>query len=1362
MARPNLRRRLVTASYPVIRGSGGSKGGSGAGRVAQEDPDSLVSRQYAKLIEAISEGEIAGFFDPDHPLRCIALDGTPVENSDDSLNFHDFQVFFLPGTNEQSYLPGFDAAANVTAEGVKVTTTTPWTKRFTTEAIDAIRIDVRFPRLQKQNTTNGDVTGTEVNLLIYIKESANDIGSVFVLVVNDIIRGKASNPYVRSYQINLGGIQAPWDIRVVRVTSDHDETQSIQDDTYIESYSEITYGKLRYPNTAVIGVAINAEQFGNIPSRAYRMKGRIIRVPTNYDPVTRLYATTGPGTTNGTWDGTFKLAYSNNPAWCYYDMATHKRYGLGNFLDDSQVNKFALYPIAQYCDANNARPSGTTNDYGPDGKHGIPDGNGGFEPRFMCNLFLQKREDAMKVLTDMTTIFRGMHYFAEGALQPFQDKPRTPDIQIGPANVISGVFNYSGTGRKARHTAALVSWNDQSNYSKLTPEPYEDADAILKYGYNPIFITNLGCSSQMCARRTGKWALTAERILTDALAFQMGAEGFDLRPGIIAQISDPMRDGADWSGRIKARTSTTLTLDFQVNLEAINAPYRLYVTVYDLAAEANKVVSVEITNAAGPTSVLTFAPWPGAIQMPDVGTLWQIASTNVEPELFRILNVTPKDEATSDVTALQYRDDLYDFIDVDAALDPPGPNPLPNPNYVIPIKPKIFTDGISTANSFVFGSAANRFEQNWLGHRITAPGISAAIVESVESPTALTLSERTLITDPTTTYEFSAIGVKIVALIDLVQGVTRDLHIGWLESEDRWKRGYICAYRYENGNWVNRPESAGTETIIENVIPGIYELSVVVVNRWGKFSTPVLLSVAVAIDNPLEGAIISGLEITGQGNDTTFSGRDVQFDWRVNSPSGADITPDDDANQDSMFRSYVATIYQVDIATGSDLSISASSANKVRNTARGWTEDDVNAWIQIRSGTGFTTGWYQILELDGDAAVLDRDAGTLSSVGGGWRLRLTNSDEDVIQESVDNILHPTYTFTFQNNAACPGRNGYGFHTFKIGIKIRDRFDNESDEAYITVSKRKPLPPIEPCNLVPTIGGVDPSWTNQPDISRAKTNIFKNRAPSVTPHFSSKMANAAAADATHVSITGLTDELVSMWAEAEDVFGLRSTVEGQVSSALFLGTAAPGRVNDVAQVTFMPDGGLAPADNRIHAAHPDSAAQIWYRENDDVTPITNNPADGSALYDDGTGIAITSTAHLITARAYVNGLWSEPFSRTFEKNGGTGDVCIAPSFNPPGGTHSDPSGELPVLPESSGADYIFYTLTNDGSTPDMPTHDGSTPPEPTGDTLRIAEGELIILERGINKIAAIAQKAGLTDSSRSDATYHVIQSGGGTP
>ena len=476
-----------------------------------------------------------------------------------------------------------------------------------------------------------------------------------------------------------------------------------------------------------------------------------------------------------------------------------------------------------------------------------------------------------------------------------------------------------------------------------------------------------------------------------------------------------------------------------------------------------------------------------------------------------------------------------------------------------------------------------------------------------------------------------------------------------------------------NGNWVTKTETPAAEEIIESVIPGEYDVSVVAINRFGKASAQSSASVLVDTTNPLAGATVTGLEIAGQGSVTDYSTADVQFAWRINSPANAaQALGGDDARFDPFFEAFLVTI--------------------------------------------------------------------------------CNADTGAVIQAMIPVTQPTYDFTLDKNKNTTA----GPHPrYKIGVAILDKFKNVSAEAFLTVNKLAPLPPVTPDNLIPTIGGANPQWTNQPDVSRKQNNIYMDIAPDSLN--AGNLVAVTAADSSQKAIDGITTALGSQrafWVQAEDVFGLKSTL-------LFLGYVVPGRVNDIAEVTFHPDGGALESatspDNLVQLTHPDPDAQIWFRVDSTDLP-SNNPADGSVLYFDGL-IGINDPTASVIAAAFVRGLWGPATTREFTTNtggggGGGSDAAVSPSFDPPSGTYYDESGEKDITAISPAADNLFYTT--DGTTP---AQEGSL--NPTGTTLKVTGDTLnLTLSRGPHTIKVFAHKTGFLDSTVSTGSYRVIQSIGG--
>lgn len=501
----------------------GAKGGSKKQRPPREAPDSLVSIAYARLIDLISEGEIEGLV---NGAASIYLDETPSDS------FPDFRWEQRTGTQDQSYLAGFPQVENEISLGIELRSDAPWVRSITNLDLSAVRINFALPRLARQNTENGDTNGYRIEYAIDVAEGAGP----FVEVLKGAFDGKTAGGYERSVRVDLEGRPAGgWRVRVRRLTP-NSASSAIADTTNLKSITEIIDAKFRYPNSALVGVSFDAETFGgSVPRRGYHMRGRIVRVPSNYDPATRTYT--------GVWDGTFKPAYSNNPAWVYYDLLLHPRYGLGDRVDATQVDKWGLYQIARYCDEL------------------VPDGKGGMEPRFVCNLYLQKRADAYKTLQDIAAIFRGITYWGAGQAFVSADMPADPVYTYTNGNVIGGKFSYKGSKRSTRYSAALVSWNDPADMYRAKVEYVQDEDAVARFGVQTTEIMALGCTSQGQAQRAGKWALLTNLLETETVSFSVGLDGIRARPGQIIRVADNDRAGRRIGGRVSAATRSVITVD---------------------------------------------------------------------------------------------------------------------------------------------------------------------------------------------------------------------------------------------------------------------------------------------------------------------------------------------------------------------------------------------------------------------------------------------------------------------------------------------------------------------------------------------------------------------------------------------------------------------------------------------------------------------------------------------------------------------------------------------------------------------------------------------------------------------------------
>lgn len=656
----------------------GAKGG-GSQRTPVESPDSLRSIAYFRILDAISEGEIGGLV---NGLQSIYLDETPLANTDGSLNFQGVHVEQRTGSQDQDYIPGYAAVENEISVGVELKQVTPWVRSLTNVQLSAVRITISVPALSKANTSNGDINGYSVAYKIEVQTD----GGTYQLAYQGAITGKTTTKYQRSHRIDLPSATAGWNVRVTRTTPNANSS-SIADITTIDSYTEVIDAKLRYPNTALVAISGDASQFSNIPSRGYDMWGRIIQVPSNYDPGTRSYI--------GVWDGSFKPAWTDNPAWIYYDLATHPRYGLGHLIDASQVNKWDLYRIAQYCDQL------------------VPDGKGGQEPRFTCNVFLQSQSDAYKLLSDLASIFRGMSFWTGGAIGVSADIPTDPDYVYSAANVIDGKFTYSASARKTRYTVVQVTWNDPIDFYRAKVETVQNDAGMARYGLQATSITAFGCTSQGQAQRAGQWLLLTSQMETDTVTFKVGLDGAVAAPGQIIRLQDPARAGKRQAGRISIATKSVVTVDRAP--DAVVVGDSLTVMLPSGVSETRTVNGIDGRN-------LTVSPMFS--ELPEPEAVWTVESATLVNQLFRVISVT-EDKSSADlafsVTAAQHYPGKFDAIDHGTIIQPPPISELPSslqapPTDVVLSSHVVTMQGIATnvmTISWAPASGAAFYQVEW-------------------------------------------------------------------------------------------------------------------------------------------------------------------------------------------------------------------------------------------------------------------------------------------------------------------------------------------------------------------------------------------------------------------------------------------------------------------------------------------------------------------------------------------------------------------------------------------------------------------------------------------------------------------------
>ena len=603
----------------------GEKAGSKKARQAVVAPDSAQSKTYIKILYGLSEGKIKGL---SHGFQSIYLDDTPLHDANGNSNFENITVDTRLGTNDQDYIEGFPDISSETAIGVELKSASPWVKAFTNLDMDAVRVRLKWGPLREQNQENGDVNGITIQYAIDVQTD----GGTWTEVLNTQVTDKTSANYERSHRIDLPKASKGWQIRVRRITPNA-TSEFISDKMYVEAVTEVIDAKLRYPNTALLGLQYDAETFSNVAKVAVECDGIEILVPTNYNPETRQYL--------GLWNGTFKRAYTNNPAWHFYDACITKRYALGDRINSSMIDKWSIYRLAQYCDQL------------------VPDGSGGEEPRFTLNVYEQSQEDAWTVLSKMAGVFRAFIYWDGKSIVCDADVPQDTYFTYTSANVIDGLFEYSGTRARDRHTVAKVAWDNPKNRYKTEYIPVRDEPAISRLGIRIADISAWGCTSEGQAQRAGLWALKSEQYETRTVTFKVGLDGYIPLPGKVIEIADPIFAGRANGGRI-SKVSTDLR---QITLDRDNvvckAGDRLVVNGEDGKAQARVVQSINgrvVTVVAAFDSV---APQ----------NVWVIDAQDLATMKFRVVSITQDESHQFTITGLQYNPAKYDAIDFGAVID---------------------------------------------------------------------------------------------------------------------------------------------------------------------------------------------------------------------------------------------------------------------------------------------------------------------------------------------------------------------------------------------------------------------------------------------------------------------------------------------------------------------------------------------------------------------------------------------------------------------------------------------------------------------------------------------------------------------
>ncbi|GCG03935.1 phage host specificity protein [Escherichia coli] len=603
--------------------------GSSKGHTPREAKDNLKSTQLLSVIDAISEGPVEG---PVDGLKSVLLNSTPVLDSEGNTNISGVTVVFRAGEQEQTPPEGFESSGSETVLGTEVKYDTPITRTITSANIDRLRFTFGVQALV-ETTSKGDRNPSEVRLLVQIQRNGG-----WVTEKDITIKGKTTSQYLAS--VVVGNLPPrPFNIRMRRMTPDS-TTDQLQNKTLWSSYTEIIDVKQCYPNTALVGVQVDSEQFGSQQvSRNYHLRGRILQVPSNYNPQTRQYS--------GIWDGTLKPAYSNNMAWCLWDMLTHPRYGMGKRLGAADVDKWALYVIGQNCDQS------------------VPDGFGGTEPRITCNAYLTTQRKAWDVLSDFCSAMRCMPVWNGQTLTFVQDRPSDKVWTYNRSNVVmpddGAPFRYSFSALKDRHNAVEVNWIDPNNGWETATELVEDTQAIARYGRNVTKMDAFGCTSRGQAHRAGLWLIKTELLETQTVDFSVGAEGLRHVPGDVIEICDDDYAGISIGGRVLAVNSQTrtLTLDREITLPSSGT------TLISLVDGSGNPVSVEVQSVTDGVKVKVSRVPDGVAEY----SVWGLKLPTLRQRLFRCVSIRENDDGTYAITAVQHVPEKEAIVDNGAHFD---------------------------------------------------------------------------------------------------------------------------------------------------------------------------------------------------------------------------------------------------------------------------------------------------------------------------------------------------------------------------------------------------------------------------------------------------------------------------------------------------------------------------------------------------------------------------------------------------------------------------------------------------------------------------------------------------------------------
>ncbi|WP_240017380.1 phage tail tip fiber protein [Klebsiella pneumoniae] len=634
----------------LIAGAGGKKS-SGSSRTPVEADDTVNSRAMASILDLLGEGVVGGLI---NGAKSIFIDGVALENEDGSFNYSGVTWDFRDGSQDQSPMSGFDFVETPKAVNTQLKTTNAVTVAIDNDDADRVRVIMKFPSLRSIDKKTGDTNGTSVQFKFQL---ANGNGSFYDVIAagessSDVtLTAKKTGVYYRSYEIQLPKPGRAYKVRVLRLSADSND-QYLFNDTWVDSIGEIVDTPMNYPNSVLVGLKVNSEQFGSsMPSRSYLIRGLKIRVPSNYDENTNTY--------NGVWDGTFKLLSSSNPAWILFDLLTNARYGLGKFVSESMIDLGQLYQIGRYCDEE------------------VDDGFGGKEKRFAINTQITSRQDAYRLVQDIAGAFRGMVFWAGGMVNIMQDSPSDPVMLFTNANVKDGLFTYKGSARKDRPSVALITYNNKQDGYKQNVEYVEDQEAMARYGERKTEAVAFGCTSRGQAHRVGLWLLYTARMESDMITFTAGLDASFLMPGETVLIQNKYRAGKRNSGRIVSFTKNSITLDAPVSLKKSGSFIRII-------NQEGKIVERDINETGDNITKVTFKTALATADQPVANGVWTITEPDLVPMRARVVAIAQGETPGSfDITVVQNNASKYQAIDNGAALVPENTTVL-DPTYSKP------------------------------------------------------------------------------------------------------------------------------------------------------------------------------------------------------------------------------------------------------------------------------------------------------------------------------------------------------------------------------------------------------------------------------------------------------------------------------------------------------------------------------------------------------------------------------------------------------------------------------------------------------------------------------------------------------